>query len=408
MRICVNRKNATAFYAVIDVLYFSMLAMIGGFASAYLLDRGFTNAQIGVMLGIGNLCSVGFQPLIAIFIQHTGAKIGSAVFGVHVVIAALSLVILLLPLGRVIFSVLYVLLLMLNSSMQSTINSLYRGYDEQGIKINFGVARGCGSASYSTTSLIVGVLIQKFAPSILPGLCVLPCILICVAVLLFNAPNITERQANSVTPTEKKILLRKYPQFYIFAAGVMCLATAHGFMDTYLFQIIESIGGNSSNLGMAVFISCMTELPAMILYRRFADRVGNRKLLAFAGWMWALKNFLITLAPNVYLIYAAELLQFVGYAIYVPAGVRYIAHTLPESEFLKGQAIVGSAFTMGYLITGFVGGPMIDLIGLKATLWGLQLFAISGVLLFTFAMKKSLSMFPSVDKKHKEGIQETK
>ena len=136
----------------------------------------------------------------------------------------------------------------------------------------------------------------------------------------------------------------------------------------------------------------------MILYRRFADKVGNRRLLAFAGWMWALKNFLIMLAPSVYLIYAAELLQFVGYAIYVPVGVRYIAHTLPESEFLKGQALVGSASTAGYLIAGFVGGPMIDLVGLSATLWGVQLFSVGGVLLFTCAMTKSLCMFPSVVK----------
>ena len=134
----------------------------------------------------------------------------------------------------------------------------------------------------------------------------------------------------------------------------------------------------------------------MLLYRRMADKFGNRRLLAFAGWMWALKNFLIAIAPNVYFIYAAELLQFVGYAIYVPAGVRYIAHTLPESEFLKGQALVGSAFTAGFLITGFVGGPMIDLIGLEATLWGLQLFSVGGVLLFTLALTKSLHMFPSV------------
>ena len=134
----------------------------------------------------------------------------------------------------------------------------------------------------------------------------------------------------------------------------------------------------------------------MIFYRRFADKVGNRRLLGFAGWMWALKNFLIMLAPNVYLIYAAEILQFAGFAFYVPAGVRFIAHTLPESEFLKGQAIVGSAFTAGYLISSFAGGMMIDLIGLRATMWGVQLFSISGVLLFSIAMRKSLSMFPSV------------
>ncbi len=395
-QIHINKKNATAFYAVIQALYFCTFALISGYASAYLLDRGFTNGQIGIMLGIGNLGAVGFQLLVATVVARTGILLGKVVTGVHAVIVVLALALLLLPLSRVGFCILYVLAFLLLSSMQSSINSLYRGYHEQGTKINFGVARGSGSAAYSITSLAAGMLIQKFTPCVLPGLYAVSCLLLCVTIFMFQAPNVVQRQAGSVTPAEKKLLLREYPQFYIFFAGVLCLATSSGFTETFLLQIIQRIGGNSTNLGIAIFISAMTELPAMILYRRFADKVGNRRLLAFAGWMWALKNFLIMLAPNVYFIYAAEFLQFVGFAIYVPAGVRYIAHTLPESEFLKGQALVGSAFTSGYLISSFVGGPMIDLIGLRATLWGVQLFSVGGVILFTLAMIKSLSKFPSV------------
>ena len=396
MRISITKKNATAFYAIIHALYFCTFALISGYASAYLLNRGFTNAQIGVMLGIGNLGAVGFQLLVASFIARTGIRLGKAIIAVHAVMAAMAMALLLLPVSGAAFCIMFVLEYLFLSSMQSSIKSLYRGYHEQGTKISFGVSRGVGSAAYSLTSLVTGMLIQKYTPDMLPGMYAVSCILLCAVLFIFNAPNVTERQASSVTPAEKKILMREYPQFYIFFAGVLCLATTNGFTETFLLQIIQRIGGSSSNLGVAVFISAMMELPAMILYRRFADKVGNRRLLAFAGWMWALKNFLIMLAPNVYLIYAAELLQFVGFAIYVPAGVRYIAHTLPESEFLKGQALVGSAFTAGYLISSFVGGPMIDLIGLRATMWGVQLFSVGGVLLFSFAMTKSLSMFPSV------------
>ena len=402
MRICVNKKNATAFYAVIQALYFCTLALIGSYASPYLLNRGFSSGWIGILLGVGNLGSVGFQLLVAAFVKRTGTRLGSVVIAVHAVIAALALALLLLPLGGAAFCAVFVLVFLLNSAMQSALNSLYRGYHEQGTKINFGVARGWGSVAYSLSSLAAGALLAKRSPDILPGVYFLPCLLLCAAVFLFAAPNTTRRQAGDVTPAEKKLLMRDYPQFYIFFAGVLCLATSNGFTETYLIQIIRRVGGDSANLGVAMFISAMTELPAMVLYRRMADRVGNRRLLIFAGWMWALKNLLIMLAPSVYLIYAAELLQFVGFAIYVPAGVRFISHTLPESEFLKGQSLVGSAFTAGYLISSFVGGPMIDLIGLDWTLWGVQLFSLGGVLLFTCAMTRSLSMFPSVRREQKK------
>ena len=402
MSIHINQKNATAFYAAIHILYFGALALSASYASAYLLHHGFTNGQIGILLGIGNLCAVGVQLLTAAVVSRTGIRIGSVMTATSGVITALSLALLFLPLSGVAFTVTYALVFLLAQSLMSPVNSLYHGYNQQGIKVNFGVARGFGSAAYSTASLAAGLLIRKYTPDILPGMYAVPFLLLCVAVFVFNAPATSQRRPENVTIKEKKLFLRGYPQFYLFFAGVLCLSTSTGFTETYLLQIVQRIGGNSSNLGVAMFISTMTELPAMILYRRFADRIGNRRLLILAGFMWAVKNFMIMLAPNVYFIYAAELLQFAGYAVYMPAGIRYIAHTLPESEFLNGQALVGSACTAGYLIATFVGGSMIDLIGLNATLWGVQLFSVGGVILFTCAMTKSLKMFPSAVKAEKQ------
>ncbi len=395
MNIHITKKNATAFYAAIQVLYFFMLAIVNVYASAYLLNRGFSNAQIGIMLGIGNLGAVGIQLLSASVITRTGIRIGKVMIGTGVIIAILALTLLLFPLRGVAFCVVFVLIFMLAQSMMASVNSLYRGYHEQGTKINFGVARGFGSAAYSISSLCVGVMVQKFTPDILPGLYIVPCLLLCIVVFLFNAPNVTEQHQLNVTEREKRIFMREYPQFYLFFAGALCLSISHGFTETYLLQIIQRVGGDSTNLGVAMFISAMMELPAMLIYRRFADKIGNRRLLAFAGWMWAIKNFLIMLAPNVYFIYAAEVIQFGGYAMYVPAGIRYVAHTLPESAFLKGQALIGSAFTAGYLVASFVGGPMIDFVGLGTTLCAVQIFSIGGVILFSCAMTKSLHMFPS-------------
>ncbi len=395
MNIHITKKNATAFYAAIQALYLFILAMTEVFASAYLLSRGFTNGQIGIMIGIGSLGAVGVQLLFASFITRTGVRIGKVMIAVCAAITVLELALLLLPLRGAVFCVAYVLVYTLAQALGSSVNSLYRGYHEQGTRINFGTARGFGSAVYSAASLSVGVAVQRFTPDILPGLYIVPCLLLGAVIFIFNAPNVTERQPASVTPREKRGFMREYPQFYLFFAGVLCLATSNGFTEIYMLQIMQRIGGSSANLGVAVFISAMTELPAMILYRRFADKVGNRRLLVFAGWMWAAKNFLIMLAPNVYFIYAAELLQFAGYAIYVPAGVRYVAHTLPESEFLNGQALVASAYMVGCLIASFVGGPMIDLVGLETTLCGVQFFSVGGVILFSCAMTKSLHMFPS-------------
>lgn len=113
-----------------------------------------------------------------------------------------------------------------------------------------------------------------------------------------------------------------------FFAGVLCLSTTNGFTETYLPQIIHQIGGTNSDFGVATFISAIVEMPAMFLYRRFADKAGNRRLLIFAGWMWALKNFLIMLAPTTYLIFAAEPAAICGLCnLYTGRSTLYCAYT---------------------------------------------------------------------------------
>ena len=128
----------------------------------------------------------------------------------------------------------------------------------------------------------------------------------------------------------------------------------------------------------------------MALYPLFARRAGNARLLLFSGWMWAAKWLAIALAPTPGLVCAASALQFFGYALYVPASVRFIADVLPASEFLRGQALAGSAFTAGNLIASLIGGQLIDRLGVTAAAMVIQLFSLAGVLCFTAGVLRSV------------------
>lgn len=387
-------KNTTAFYAVIQALHFAIAALISCYASAYLLYKGFDNGQIGTILGFANVCSACFQPVFAMFVQRTGLRLGNCMIVVYAVMAAASAVLFVLRPSGILFLVSFIVVFLLQSAMQSSVNALYRGYHSRGIKINFGLARGFGSVAYSLASLGAGLAIHHLTPDALPGIYLVPCILMCILLLIFHAPNVGEEEAEVVTPKQKKLLLRQYPHFYLFLAGIFFLAVTHCFTETYLLQIIQRIGGTSANLGVAIAIASITELPAMILYRKTSKKVGNRRLLVIAGWMWAIKSFVIMFAPSIPIVYAAELLQFVSYAIYVPASVRYIAHAIPETEFLKGQALAGSAFTVGSLVATFLGGQMIERFGMDSSVWVIQIFSVVGIVLFTYTMFDSLKKFP--------------
>ena len=46
-------------------LYWGFYAVIASFSSAFLLGRGYTNSEIGIILAAANIASVFLQPLIA-------------------------------------------------------------------------------------------------------------------------------------------------------------------------------------------------------------------------------------------------------------------------------------------------------------------------------------------------------
>ena len=67
-------------------------------------------------------------------------------------------------------------------------------------------------------------------------------------------------------------------------------------------------------------------------------------------------------------IYAAYILQFLTYAVYIPGSIEFVSTLLPERSFLKGQSLTVSAYTVGCVLASFFGGMMLDLIGVKSTL----------------------------------------
>ncbi len=390
-----SEKRINALYACIMVFYFMSMALICSYASAYLLDRGFSNSQIGLLLGISSFLTIILQQAAAAFVSKTGFSLGNLVAISFIVLAVAAALLLLFPLEGPLFAVTFGAVHVILNTMQPSVNSLYLGYEQQGYKINYAVCRGFGSATFSLTALIAGQLLLHLNIRILPVLYLVPAVIFSILVSLFRAPNIQPENEEA----GKINLFREYPHFTMFLIGIVMIATAHTFVETYLLQILQRIGGDVGNLGIAVAIASITELPAMILYRRMYKKFGNRHLLMFAGWMWCLKCVLLLAAPNVYTVYGAELLQFFSYAIYVPAAAKHINHALPKSEILHGQALAGSALTAGGLISTIVGGRLIDIIGMRPTLFIIQLISIAGVSVFTVSIFNSLKKIPAKRRK---------
>ncbi|MBP3651865.1 MAG: MFS transporter [Clostridia bacterium] len=380
-----NTRHITAFYALIQSLYWITYGLMINFAAAFLLEYGFSNGRIGAILGVSYALSACAQPLAASVFSRSGLRLSSIMGCVYIVIGLLAALILVLPVQGGALAALVVCTFMLQSCMQPSMNSLHRGYELTGVSVNFSFARGMGSAAYSVMCALVGQLLRRVSAKILPALYLSTIILLVICLFSFRSPSFAaEREQRR----RREPILKRYPRFALFLIGLVCLATVHIFIDNFMLQIMQNLGGGSAEHGTAIAIAGITELPAMVFYAWLSRRTDGRNLLRLAGWVWAVKGVLTALSGSPLAIYGTELLQFVSYAFYVPATVDYISRTLDPQDFLKGQALSGTAFTLGSLAATFIGGWLLDAAGVSRALVIMQIFSIGGAVLFTIAIPR--------------------
>lgn len=382
-----SEKRIRYLYTLIQCLYWVTAGLMFNFASAYLLDRGFSNSQIGVILGAAYALSAVAQPMFAALFNRSGIRLSSGMACAYAVAAVLTVLVLALPLKGGALAVLIVCILMLQSTMQPSLNSMHRGYALRGVEVNFGFARGMGSAAYSVMCALVGRLLYRFSPRLLPALYLTTMLLLIACLLAFRAPSFTA-EVSVGERRRREPLLRRYPRFALLLLGVSLLSTVHIFIDNFMLQIVRNLGGGSAQQGVVIAIAAMTELPAMVLYGRLSRRMGVGRMLCLTAWVWVAKDLLTALAATPAALYIIALLQFASYAFYVPATVEYVSTMLPPEDFLKGQALVGTAFTLGSLAATFLGGRMLDLLGVRGALDSIQLVSVAGAVLLTAAASR--------------------
>ena len=154
------KKTLTVRYTLQQMAYWAAAAGILSFASAFLLEKGFTTAQVGTLLASGNILSCIVQPILADRADRSGAQmINRYIVGLTVLCGACFTVIQLLPLPQWLFGLLYLMGVFTFDAMMPLLNSVCVAYNQQSYKINYGVGRGIGSFAYSLAALAIGKVI---------------------------------------------------------------------------------------------------------------------------------------------------------------------------------------------------------------------------------------------------------
>lgn len=377
-------RNLNISYAGIQATYWMVYAVVGSFASVFLLARGYSNSEIGVILAVANVVAVVLQPMVADFADR------SKKVSLVGLIELMTIIMLVFMAGLFVFqqkslalSVIFLMLLAWHTSLQPLINSLNFKLEESGLKINFGVARSMGSLAYSILCAFMGTLVEKYSVSIMPVSGVVVILMLMVSVFatkkMFDkaiAAKIARGEVAAVTTEAAKAedeveeinlidFLKRNKVFLILNIGVLGIFFSNNVLNNYMIQIVTNVGGDSEDMGRILSIMAFLEIPLMVCAGALRKKFSCELMLKIAAIGFTVKIALHYVATSVAMVYFAQIFQLISFGLFLPVMVMFINEVMSKGEAVKGQAFFTMMSTVASIVGSLIGGVILDLSGAK-------------------------------------------
>lgn len=385
------KKSLTLQYVLQQIAFWAAAAGVISFATAFLLDKGFSASVVGILLASGNLLSCAFQPILADRADRMGGNIIKwLIVGLTAFSMCCFLVTGLFDLPHGIMGILYLLGIFSFDAMNPLNNAICIMYNSSGYRINYGMGRGIGAFAFSLAALLIGRLMADYGANWMIWISAILLVMNIVFVLGF--PNVQKMVTENKKQTECcsiGVFFKRYRLYCISLLGVMLLAMFHAMSENYLIEIVGPLGGDSSSVGVALFIATAVEMPVICFFDKVREKISDNWLLKLSGVFFLIKAVLFLIAPSVTMIYAVQVMQTVTYCFLAPTQLFYANNKINPVDMVKGQAFITASYTLGCAFGNFIGGQLLQWFNVTALLIAGVIMAAAGtVVLFAMVDKE--------------------
>lgn len=386
-------KNLTLRYSITQFTYWAASSGIASFATTYLLRRGVSSGVVGTLLALAGLCSCMTQPLLAAYADRSrGAALTKLILLLSLLCSGCLLVQMVPGLPITVVAVVYALGVWCSDAAVPLLNGLSVAYDNAGYPVNYGVARAFGAVATAVSSLVLGFVIARMG---MIGMLLFLVAARFASILSFvGYPAISRAQPAESQRVENCTVLTfffRYPIYCFSLLGIGFLGMFHAMTENYLIAIVTPLGGDSSNVGTALFISALVGAPVIFFFQKLRSIAGDTTLLKISALAFLGKAVCFSFARSIPAIYLIQLLQIASYGLLAPVQVYYAKARVQPSDMVKGQAFITAAYALGCSAGNFAGGQLLKSGVREMLLAGIGMALAGTLLLFATADRKEKS-----------------
>lgn len=383
-------KNLTLRYSVTQFTYWAASSGAASFATTYLLNKGLSSGIVGTLLAAAGLLSCLTQPVLASIADKAKRFVLVKMLLIMSALCCVCFSVQLLPKFPLLLTgIFYIMGIWSSDAMVPLLNALSVAYNQAGFSINYGASRGIGSAATAISSLVLGYVIAQLGTTWMI-LFLLAFRLICM-IIIAGYPKIRKESTGIQDAKESCSIPYFFSAYRWYCAsllGILFLGMYHAMTENYLIAIVSTLGGDSSHVGTALFISAMVGAPVIFCFSQIRKRICDTRLLKIAAVSFLLKAVLFYFAKDITTIYLLQLLQITSYAFLAPTQVYYANARVRNCDMVKGQAFITAAYALGCSAGNFAGGQLLTL-GVDAILLAGIVMALMGTIIIFATVNKA-------------------
>lgn len=218
--------------------------------------------------------------------------------------------------------------------------------------------------------------------------------------------NLEFKKAASSVITDVLEVLKKLELIALFASCVI-LGCAWGFIESFLFWLLDDLGASKSLMGLTVTIGGIVGIPLLILSGPIIKKIGHANVIFIGFIFYAIRLIGYSMIYHPWLCLIFEAMESVTFGLSFTAAVTYAAKLSTVTTDTSIQGMLGGLYYgVGKGIGSLIGGYLIEMIGIRHTF---QCFSVAtliiGIIYFIFYhvyMKKHPSQGTDITKKDKE------
>ena len=355
---------------------------------AYLKSKGYTAVQTGAIMAAISLTSIIGQPFWGNYCDRKNT-IRNVLAGCLLVSGIAAFFIPVFFSSFILVFVISLIISFTENSMSSIIDSWTVNTAVKKPWIDYGLTRGLGSLGYAVTALVFGALLDRFGYDLM--------FFTHFAFVIFAVGFCFYADKTNkivLTPLAREEGKAKNPGFTLKGSGPyvwllissLLVFIGHRATLTFFPVLVKQLDGNNSELGIALFVMALSEVPIMIVSKRIMKYFKDTALIAIAMFFFLVKILLHIFVRSIPLLIAIQLTEAFSYALFLPASVYYIIRIAPEGLSATYLTVAVSVYYgISSIIGSFGGGLVIDQFGIYTMFWIGTALTVMGLLTFLFS-----------------------